>query len=113
MKAPKHIENMDAKEQVKIIRREIKKVAPKVSVKMARGTAWGWIDISGSATKWGIFTDAEKQALETLGIAHGMNCANIHPDDRGYWVAKLTGQLVPETPAEKDRRARERYARFD
>ena len=112
MKAPQHIKQLGAKEQIKIIRKEIKKVAPKVSVRMGRGTAWGWVDISGSASEWGIFTDEEREALTELGIRCGANCANISPDDRDWWVAKLTGQLIPETREDEVLRSCQQMARF-
>jgi len=84
----------ETKAQIADIRRALKKAAPTLSVRNGRGTAWGWVDISGSGEA-GTFTPAERAALVALGMSPGGNFANISPDTRGYWHQKLTGQRVP------------------
>ena len=74
------------KEQVRLIRQRIKRECPTLSVRMQRGTGYGWVGISGSATEWGNFTDEEKEALERLGLRYGGNFAVISPEDRKYYL---------------------------
>jgi hypothetical protein len=64
---------------------------------MARGTAYGWIDIWGSGP-FSEFTPEERKTLEEFGINAGGNCAVISPDSVGYWVEKLC-RMVPEAGA--------------
>lgn len=94
---------IDAKLAIRVVRKALKTRCKTFSIRMARGTAYGWIDIWGSGTD-GVFfeshhfTDEEKKVLEEFGIPYGGNCALISPDDRDYWVKKLA-RLVPEAGA--------------
>jgi len=74
-------------EQIKTIRKALKQLCPSLSVRRDRGTAYGWIVISGSL-EFGEFTESEKKALERFGLNYGGNCALISPDNRRYWVEK-------------------------
>ena len=69
---------IDTKTTAKIIRKALKTKCKTLRVRMARGTAYGWIDIWGSGP-FSEFTDEEKKALDELGIPHGANCAGISP----------------------------------
>jgi len=74
------------KEQVKLVRQRIKRECPTLSVRMARGTGYGWVHISGSATEFGNFTDEEKKALERLGLRYGGNATVISPENRKHYL---------------------------
>lgn len=84
------------KEKIKLLRKWIKKVAPTVSVRMGRGTAWGWVEISGSGYG-GKFTDKEKKDLDSLGFSYGGNFSVISPDEVEYYLAKVLKSRVMET----------------
>ena len=75
------------KEDTKIIRKALKKVCPTLSIRMARGTAYGWIDIQGSK-EYGAFTEKEKKTLTSFVINYGGNFAVIRPRDREYYREK-------------------------
>lgn len=83
--------------QIDAIRRALKKKCRTLSVRNGRGTAWGWVDITGS-DPGGCFTAAERAVLTELGMSPGGNFANIAPDARGYWLKKLTGQIPTGPP---------------
>jgi len=98
--------------EIKVIRKALKTLAPTLSVKKGRGTGYGWIGIRGSG-KYGEFTEAEKKALETLGLRYGSNYTNISPDDTRFYVekaAKLLGIELPE-PIKEDYERRDEYKR--
>jgi hypothetical protein len=88
---------IDTKTAAKVIRKALKSKCKTLKVRIARGTAYGWIDIWGSG-ELSEFTDEEKKVLEEFGLNHGANCAVISPDDVDYWVQKLC-KLVPEAEA--------------
>jgi len=76
-------ENYD--EAVKMIRKAIKSLAPTVSVRRGKGTAYGWIDIDGTADEFGHFTDQEKVGLIKFGFSNvSGNLVLINPDDREW-----------------------------
>lgn len=96
--------------EIKVIRKALKKLAPTLSVRRDRGTAYGWIVIRGSGS-FGEFTGKEKRALEKFGLNYGANCALISPEERRYYVekaAKLLGIGLPD-PIKKDYRKRDEY----
>ncbi len=74
----------DAKEDIKIIRKALKKRCPTLSVRNGRGTAWGWVEISGSG-EYGNFTEVERKVLCDVGLTPGGNFAVISPESREYW----------------------------
>ena len=80
-------------EMVAMIRNIIKSGHGKtLSVKRGRGTAYGWIDISGSG-KWGEFTELEREHMAGLGFDNmGGNHHGISPEERRY-LAKVWGLL--------------------
>lgn len=78
---------MEAKEAIKIVRKALKELSPTLSVRMARGTGYGWIDISGSG-EYGDFTESEREAVKSFGLNPGGNFANISPESRNYYVEK-------------------------
>lgn len=78
----------DAIEEIAVIRRALKKTCPTLSVRNGRGTAWGWVEISGSGD-CGRFTPEENKALRSVGLNPGGNFAVISPDDRRRWARKL------------------------
>lgn len=73
------------KAQVAVIRQIVKGKCPTLHVRNGRGTAWGWVEISGSL-EYGHFTEAEKRALESLGLSYGLNFAVISPEDRAWQI---------------------------
>lgn len=77
----------DALEEIKTIRKELKKLCPTLSVRNGKGTAWGWVEISGSL-EYGNFTEAESSALRSVGLTPGGNFAVISPDERRRWATK-------------------------
>ena len=79
------------KEAAKRIRKAIKSHpdGKKLSVKMDRGTAYGYIDISGSADEFRNFTDEERSLLESYGMYPGGNFSCIPPEGRSFWVEKI------------------------
>lgn len=87
----------EAKQEIADIRRALKKAAPTLSVRNGRGTAWGWVEISGSG-ECRTFTATERAALTALGLNLGGNFSVISPDSRGYWHKKLTGQVPTGGP---------------
>jgi len=95
--------------EINLIRKALKREAPTLSVRRARGTAYGWIDIGGSG-ELGEFTEREKRALEKFGLAYGANYANISPDARRYWVERIAEIAGLELPEELKREYAERDA---
>lgn len=81
----------------KVIRKALKTKCKTLSIRMDRGTAYGWISIWGSG-QFSEFTEEEKKALDWFGIRYGANCAVISPDSRDYWLEKLC-RMVPEAEA--------------
>jgi len=89
-----------AKRQVTLIRRIIKKKCPTVSVRMAKGTAFGYVDIT-SRDIGARFTGKEMKCLRNLGLNPGSNFEVISPDKRKEFIEyhmmkhagiKLTGE---------------------
>lgn len=78
----------DAKEEIAIIRKAIKKRCPSLSVRGGRGTAYGWVEISGSG-EFSNFSETERKVLKEMGFTPGGNFAVISPEDRRHWVKKL------------------------
>jgi len=82
-----------ALEQIAMIRKAMKKECPTLSIRNSGGTAYGWVDISGSL-EHGRFTEEEMEYLSKIQLGYGGNFANISPDSRKYWLAKLCGIWV-------------------
>lgn len=76
------------KDEIRRIRKALKTLVSGLHVRCARGTAWGWVDISGSG-EFGEFTTEQHASLKSLGLQPGLNLALIAPDSRGYWLKKL------------------------
>jgi len=88
-------ENYD--EAVKMIRKAIKSLAPTVSVRRGKGTAYGWIDIDGTADEFGHFTNQEKEGLTKFGFYNvSGNLVLINPDDREWAYGKALEILNKE-----------------
>ena len=83
---------MSTKEEAEIIRRHLKSLCKTLSVRLGKGTAYGWIRIRGSGP-CGDFTDTENKILTEIGLTTGMNCVNIAPGDRHYWLSHLQNLL--------------------
>lgn len=77
---------MGVKEDAKIIRKALKQLCPTLRVRMARGTAYGWIDV-WCGDGWE-FSEQEKEALEVFGLSCGGNSAVISPESRSFWVRR-------------------------
>ena len=75
-------------QQIDLIRRAVKKLCPTLSVRRGSGTAYSWIEISGSKDQFHNFTDKENQALKDFGMSPGGNFADISPEDRKFYVEK-------------------------
>jgi len=86
----------------------LKKLAPTLSVRRGRGTAYAWIDIRGSG-EFGEFTEEERKALEKFGLSYCRNHTNISPDERRYYVEKAVKLLGIKMPRELE----EEYRRID
>lgn len=71
------------------IRKLIKAQVPGVSVRNGRGTAYGWVEISGSG-EYGNFTPEQFEGLKALGIAPCANFAVIPPLERGAFIERLS-----------------------
>ena len=89
-----------ATRDIKLIRRIIKKKCPTISVRMGKGTAYGWIDIT-SKDIGASFTPKERTCLKALGRTPGGNFDVISPEDRSKFIEyhmmkrsgiKLTGE---------------------
>lgn len=76
---------MDAKEQIKAIRKFIKAHCPTVSVTMGKGTAWGWVDIHCGGR---MFTESERDQLKAIDLVPGGNWALISPDNRKDYAVR-------------------------
>jgi len=102
---------MDSRLAIKIIRKALKTLAPTLSVRKGKGTAYTWIEIRGSG-RFGEFTETEKKALEVFGLGDcGINLAVISPEKRRFYVEKATSILgieLPE-PIKKEYQERDNY----
>ena len=77
------------KEQTAMIRRIIKRVCPTVSIRMGKGTAYGWVDIVGSGL-YNRITVTEQKQLKKLGIiVYKTNCEIISPEERPELLKRL------------------------
>ena len=76
-----------AADQIKLIRRIIKAKCPTLSVRMGKGTSWGWVDIS-SKNIGARFTKNESSCLKSLGMTPGGNWDLISPADRPKFIEK-------------------------
>jgi len=85
-KGPRILTEYD--KQIDAIRKALKKLCPTLSVKRGSGTAYGWIEISGSKDEFHNFTENEVKAIKEFGISPGGNFAVISPEDRKYYVEK-------------------------
>jgi len=96
--------------EIKIIRKALKKLAPSLTVRRDRGTAYSWIVIRGSG-RFGAFTETEIQALAAFGLNYGANSAVISPENRRYYEEKavsIFGIELPE-PIKKEYQERDNY----
>ena len=88
---------MTTKEDVAEIRKLIKKKCPTISVRMDRGTAYGWVDISAKGGR--TFSQAETKCLSDLGLVASprvkTNWVVIAPEDRSKWIKKLKSRGKP------------------
>ena len=84
--------------QINVVRKALKKLCPTLSVRRGRGTAYSWIDVSGSGDEFGTFTEKEKQALDKFSLSYGMNAAVISPENRKWYVEKAEKILRGEIP---------------
>ena len=79
---------MAPRDFAKIVRKHLRAVGFTGSVRVARGTSYGWIDIAGSGDE-GEFTQSERATLESLGIHPAANCNPVSPDARSDLLTKL------------------------
>ena len=79
---------MGVKEETAEIRKLVKQHVPTVSVTMAKGTSYGWVEIEGSG-KYGRFTPEELRRLRRLGFSPAANSTGIPPSERKKWITKL------------------------
>ena len=94
--------------EIGLIRRALKRLAPTLSVRRGRGTAYSWIEIWGSG-EFRDFTEEERRALEEFGLPYGGNFAGISPERRRYYVEKAVKLLGISMPRELE----EEYRRID
>lgn len=84
----------DYDEAIKIIRKAIKFLTPTVSVRRGKGTAYGWIDIDGTADEFRHFTLHEKRGLTEFGFPNvSGNLVLISPGGRP-WAYKRALQIL-------------------
>ena len=80
----------DARQEIATLRKLLKSRIPGLHVRGARGTASGWVDISGSGP-YGRPTPEQGKALMELGLTHHIqNGTSISPEKRACWIAKLS-----------------------
>ena len=75
------------KSNVKTIRKLIKKRCPTVSVRMGRGTVYGWAQVT-SKDIGAPFTQSEKRCLRGLSLNPGNNWLPIPPDKVEAFIKK-------------------------
>jgi len=75
------------KSNVKKIRKIIKQRCPTVSVRMGKGTVYGWAQVS-SRDIGASFTQSEKKCLRGLGLKPGNNWLPIPPDKVRAFIKK-------------------------
>ena len=80
-------------QEIGAIRTALKRLCPSLSVRRGTGTAYSWIEVSGSG-EFGDFTTEEKIALEKFGLNYGSNFSVISPENRDYYVKKAKDFLV-------------------
>lgn len=84
---------MDAKAEIAAIRKIIKSKPElkRVRVQNGKGTAWGYVDISGNSPDDGYqFTQAEREALHRyFGFQAGGNWEVIAPENRQRFIQKF------------------------
>lgn len=80
---------MTIRDETAVIRKRIKAECSTLSVRLARGTAYGYVEVRGSG-EYGHFTDAEIAVLQRLSIPSGLNLAVIDRGARRRWAAELT-----------------------
>jgi hypothetical protein len=85
------IPHLSTKEEVALIRSVIKKRMSSLSVTMARGTSWGWIDVGGSAP-FHDYTPEERQAMLDLGLDPSAAPDLISPDERRKVISRWVGE---------------------
>ncbi len=74
---------MSVRKETAKVRKIIKDRCPTVSVKMGKGTAYGWVDIWSKGIR---FTDKEKKCLKSFGFTPGSNAANLLPAERKVFI---------------------------
>ena len=74
-------------QKIGTIRAALKRLCPTLSVRRGTGTAYSWIEVSGSG-EFGNFTSEEKVALEKFGLNYGSNFSVISPENRDHYVEK-------------------------
>jgi len=84
---------MTVQEEIKVIRTQLKKLCPTLSVKARTGTAFGNVAIRGSG-EYGDFTDRERNVLILLGLSPGGNHCVILAEDRTKWFFKLSNMNI-------------------
>ena len=78
---------MSLKQNVAKTRRIIKKKCPTVSVRMGKGTVYGWAQVT-SKDRGAPFTSSEKRCLRGLGLNPGNNWLPIPPDKVREFIRK-------------------------
>ncbi|MFH2109883.1 MAG: hypothetical protein ABIJ47_01340, partial [Candidatus Bathyarchaeota archaeon] len=90
------VASMSFNEANALIRDHVKAHCSTVSVRKGRGTAAGWLELTGS-DEYGRFTDTEKQQLEALGITVGGNHHGMDFGDKVQFIER--NKLLAEKPA--------------
>ncbi len=80
-----------AKDDAADLRRLLRAKGFTGSVRLGRGSACSWVDISGSLPG-GEFTQAERDLLRGLGMSPGGNFCVIAPEERRIWIDRLSGR---------------------
>jgi len=96
----------DRKTMIAGIRKVIKQHLPNVSVKMARGTAWGWVDILAGKNGERSFTGEEIVYFKSIHLPCGGNCANLRPQEVPWYyqllVLKMEQPIIVVPPPDWD-----------
>lgn len=93
------------KSETATIRAAIKRVAPRLSVRLGSGTTATWVDIT--APGGGRMTDQERKGLKSIGLDPGLGSSvSIAPKDRPGVAARLTQRTGTGLAGGGDRKRR-------
>jgi hypothetical protein len=84
---------MPASTYTAYVRKALRALGFAGSVKSARGTAYGWVEIWGDPNG-AQFSPTDRRLLDDVGIGAGGNCSVISPDSRVHVARLLRGYIA-------------------